>query len=364
MAKGGQNMLSKKFKVGIIGFGGIGEQHCQYLLRFVDDVSVEVVCDRDPNRLQRAAQVFQIPHCTTNVEEIFAMPLQAVVVATPNVTHYPLVKEALLQEWQVLCEKPFTMNASQAEELYRLAEERDLLGMVAFSYRFVPVAKMLRELVRQGKVGRIYHLRCHYLQSWLSSPLAPYSWRLNREESGSGVLGDLGAHVFDLAEFLTGRKILRVQAHARTFVTERRDPVLGDMKKVTVDDAVSIWGEMEEGILLTAEMSRCATGRGNALTIEINGERGGFILDVERPQELLACPEPMTAYTHFRSNFASFPCPSSFGSADNYYAQTEAFVRALQGEKVGIPSFRDGWRNQLILDCCVASLEQGGWREC
>jgi predicted dehydrogenase len=223
---------------------------------------------------------------------------------------------------------------------------------------------MLRDILRKNKLGRIYHLRCHYLQSWLSSPSAPYSWRLDVQKAGSGVLGDLGSHLFDLVEFLTGAKILRVKACARTFVPEREDPASGEKKKVTVDDAVSVWGEVEGGAFLTAEMSRCATGRGNALTVEVNAEQGGFLVDVEKPQEILACPAPMTEHTHFRSNFASFPCPPRFGLHNHYYLQTEAFVRALRGEKVEIPSFRDAFRNQLILDCCIASISEDSWKEC
>lgn len=362
--KGWKIMSSRKFKIGIIGFGGIGEQHLLNFRHFASDISVEVVCDRDENRLRRAKEVFQVPYLATSVEDVFAMPLQAVVIATPNVTHYPLVKEALLRGWHVLCEKPFTMNAAQAEELYRLAEERDLVNMVAFSYRFVPAVKMLRRILQRSQAGRVYHVRCHYLQSWLSSPLAPYSWRLSQAESGSGVLGDLGAHVFDLVEFLTGKKLLRVRAHAKTFISERKDPISGERQKVTVDDAVGVWGEMEEGIFLTVEMSRYATGRGNAFTVEVNGDRGGFILDVEKPQELLVCSEPMTEYTNFRSNFASFPCPSYFGPSEHYLVQTEVFVKALRGEKLDeFPSFLDGFRTQAILDKCLASIREGDWKE-
>jgi len=195
-------MPSTSFRVGIIGFGGIGEQHFLHLSRF-QDVAVEVICDQDENRLRKAQQVCGMPRLATCAEEVFSLPLQAVVVATPNVTHYPLVKEALLRGWHVLCEKPFTMDVTQAEELCRLAGARELVHMVAFSYRFVPAVKMLREILERGQAGRIYHVRCHYLQSWLASPFAPYSWRLDVQQSGSGVLGDLGSHVFDLAEFLT-----------------------------------------------------------------------------------------------------------------------------------------------------------------
>lgn len=357
-------MSSKNIKVGIIGFGGIGERHFLSLRHFAPDVQVEAVCDPDEARLEKAKREYQVPHLTTSADEVFALPLQAVIIATPNATHYPLVKRALLSERHVLCEKPFTMNAEEAKELWQLAEERNLVNMVAFSYRFVPAVRMLRDILRKNKLGRIYHLRCHYLQSWLSSPSAPYSWRLDVQKAGSGVLGDLGSHVFDLVEFLTGSKILRVKAYARTFVSERKDPVSGEKKKVTVDDAVSVWGEVEGGAFLTAEMSRCATGRGNALTVEVNGEQGGFLVDVEKPQEILACPASMTEYTYFRSNFALFPCPPHFGSFDHYYFQTEAFVRALRGEVVEIPSFGDGFRNQAILDRCIASISEGTWQEC
>ncbi|MGB9553345.1 MAG: Gfo/Idh/MocA family protein, partial [bacterium] len=153
-------MSSKKFNLGILGFGGIGEQHYLNFREFSRDISVGAVCDQNEKRLGKAQYDFQIPYQTQSVEEFFNLPLQAVVIATPNVTHYPLVKRALLQGWHVLCEKPFTMEAWQAEELHHLAESRGLVNMVAFSYRFIPAAKMLRELLQKGQAGTIYHVRC------------------------------------------------------------------------------------------------------------------------------------------------------------------------------------------------------------
>ncbi len=353
-------MSSSKIRLGIIGMGGIGREHLRNFMRFSDQVVVEAICDVDSNRLEPFQKTSSIPKITTDVEEFFRAPLDAVCISTPNITHYPLAKRALLQGWHVLCEKPFTIEAREAEELWNLSEQKNLVGMLAFSYRFVPSVKMLSEIINQGKAGKIYHVRCYYLQSWLSSPCAPFSWRLDATQAGTGVLGDLGAHVFDAVRFVTGHEFLRICAFAKTFIPQRRDPISGETKQVTVDDAVAVWGEIEGGGLFTAEMSRCATGRGNFLAMEINGEGGGFAIDVERPMEIGFCPDVMTEYTDFQTNFAVFPCPSSFGEQDNYYSQTETFVKVLQGERLSFPSFFDGWQCQKIVDACSKSIQVGG----
>ena len=355
-------MSSSKIHLGIIGLGGIGKRHLANFARLSDEVEIVALCDKDPQALASVQQ--KAPKMTTNVEEFFGVPLDAVCVCTPNASHYELVKRALLKGLHVLCEKPFTLKVQEARELSELAEKHNLVGMIAFSYRFVPAFRMLREIVQRGKAGRLYHIRCHYLQSWLSSPRAPFSWRLDSSQAGTGVLGDLGAHVFDMGEFLTGKKLARVYAFARTFIPSRYDPASGGYREVDVDDAVVVLGEMEDGTFFTAEMSRYATGRGNSFTVEINGDRGAFIADVERPGEILACPEAMAEYTDFTTNFASFPCPSSFGETDHYYSQTKAFVQTVKGHKADfLPSFFDGWRCQEIIESCSLSIQKGRWVE-
>lgn len=354
-------MSAAKIKIGIIGMGGIGTQHLLDLLRFPEQVVVEVVCDSDVYKLEKVKNYSSIANLTTDINKFFNFSLDAVVVSTPDFTHYSLVKRALLQGWHVLCEKPFTMNTCEAEELVDLAAEKRVINMIAFSYRFVPVMKMLKSIVEKGVLGKIYHVRCHYLQSWLSSSLVPFNWRLDVGKSDGGVLGDLGAHIFDIAEFITGRKILRVNVFCKTFVPQRRDLTLDAKKQVTVGDGAAILGEMEEGIFFTAEMSRCVTGRGNSLVVEINGEQGRIIVDVEKPREMLACLEPMTNYTYFHSNFANFPCPDFFGSSDYHYAQTEAFVKALQGESLDLPTFECGLRSQKVIDTCLISAKELRW---
>ena len=352
-------MLSSRPSIGIIGMGGIGMKHLVNFKRFTSRISLEAVCDRNPERLNDIAKDFKIPKCTTDVEEFFQLPLNAVVICTPNATHYPLTKKALLQGWHVLCEKPFTMNAHEAEELCNIAEERGLITMIAFSYRFIPAFQTLRKLIEKESLGRIYHVRSRYFQSWLVSPLSSFSWRLNAKEAGTGVLGDLGAHVFDMLEFATGMRIKRLIAFTKTFIPWRPDAFSKRQQRVTVDDAVAVLGEMEEGTLFTAEMSRYATGWGNAFSVEVYGERGGLIVEAEKPKDIFACLEPMVEYTGFHTNFASFHCSSE--TEDHYYIQTEAFVKALEGTRVeNLPSFRDGLRCQRIIDASLMSAQKGG----
>lgn len=170
------------------------------------------------------------------------------------------------------------------------AATRGIRSMVGFNYRRVPALALARTLVAEGRLGEIRHVRATYLQDWLTDPAFPLSWRLVRERAGSGALGDLGAHIIDLAQYLTGEPITAVSGSTTTFVSER--PVRGWVAyeprgAVTVDDAAVFTARLGAGGTLGSfEVSRFAAGRKNALRIELNGSLGSVAFDLERLNEL------------------------------------------------------------------------------
>ena len=189
------------------------------------------------------------------------------------------------------------------------------LAMVGFTYRRVPAIQLARTLVADGRIGTVRHVRAQYLQDWIADPQAPLSWRLDKQKAGSGALGDIGAHIVDLAQFVTGESVTGVSAVLETFVqgapgrrsrsagcTARRAPRRGP---VTVDDAAIFLGRMSGGGLATFEATRFAWGRKNAIRLEINGSHGSLAFDFE----------DMNVLHYFDASAARRRAPGSGGSS-------------------------------------------------
>jgi predicted dehydrogenase len=193
----------------------------------------------------------------------------------------------------VLCEKPLASTEAEAQAMADAAARastRGVRAMTGFNYRRVPALALARRLVRDGRIGRLRHVRASYLQDWLVDPAFPLTWRLQREQAGSGALGDLGSHVVDLAQYLTGELISGVSAMTATFVGERPLPgaAAGEAGTgpVTVDDAAVFTARLASGALASFEATRFASGRKNELRIELNGDRGSLAFNLERLNEL------------------------------------------------------------------------------
>ncbi|MCX7682986.1 MAG: Gfo/Idh/MocA family oxidoreductase [Anaerolineae bacterium] len=186
----------------------------------------------------------------------------------------------------ILCEKPLARTAEEARQMLDAVNQAGVKHMVAFNYRFVPAVRQARALIESGALGRIYHFRAIYPQEWIMPHYnTPLIWRLQKRHAGSGALGDLGAHLIDLARFLVG-EIKSVSAMTRTFITERPLPDGSGMGSVDVDDAFAAVVEFENGALGTLEATRFAAGSKNRQSWEVNGEKGSMRFNLERLNEL------------------------------------------------------------------------------
>jgi predicted dehydrogenase len=204
----------------------------------------------------------------------------------PNHLHAEPTIAAALAGKHVICEKPLARTAGEAKGMLDAVTQAGVKHMVAFNYRFVPAIRQAWELIQQGRLGRIYHFRAVYLQEWLMAHQGTdWTWRLDRETAGSGAVGDLGAHIVDLAHYLVGG-IRSVGAATRTFMDEHPLPGGKGSGKVTVDDAFVSVVEFENGALGTLEATRFAAGRRNHQVLEINGEKGSLRFNLERLNEL------------------------------------------------------------------------------
>jgi len=299
-------------------------------------------------------------------------------ICTPGDTHAEIAIAALEAGKHVLCEKPLANSVPEAEAMADAAAKaatRGVRSMVGFTYRRVPAIGLARQLVAEGRLGQIRHVRAQYLQDWIADPAAPMSWRLDKQKAGSGALGDIGAHIVDLTQHITGQTLTGVSALLETFVEERPLPaaagslsgVAGEgTGTVTVDDAAVFLGRFSGGALASFEATRFALGRKNAIRIEINGSRGSLAFDFEdmnvlhffdgdEPDETagfrrIVVTEPGHPYVG-----AWWPAGHGLGYEHGFTHQVVDLVTALAAEEDPAPSFADGLQVQRVLDAVERS---------
>jgi predicted dehydrogenase len=279
----------------------------------------------------------------------------------PNNLHAEPTIAAAKAGKHVVCEKPLGRTAEESYEIWQAAEQAGVKHMCAFNYRFVPAVRLARELLEAGELGDIYHFRGRYLQEW--GDVDEQVWRFERAAAGSGALGDLGAHVIDLARYLVG-EVSSVCGAAKTF-KEGRD----------VDDAFEAVVEFENGAVGTLEASRFCPGRKNAFAWEINGSKGSIVFDLERLNELqvhLAGSEPGVRAQGFRTVLVSeadhpfwehwWPHGHIIGWEHSFVHELHHLLQAIAEDGDVAPhgaTFADGYRCSEVCDAIVRSSESG-----
>jgi predicted dehydrogenase len=271
----------------MIGYAFMGALHSQAwrTLDHVYDLGVETemraICGRNEAAVTAAAAKFGWSSVETDWRQIIARDdIDIVDICTPGSSHEEIAVAALAAGKHVLCEKPLANTVPEAERMAAAAASARGKSMVGFSYRTVPAITYARDLVALGRLGRIFHVRAVYLQDWIVDPEFPLVWRLRREEAGSGALGDIGAHIIDATQFITGSTITGVSGLTETFITER--PLVAESQglsaspssergPVTVDDAALFHARFTNGAIGSFEATRFANGRRNGIEIEING---------------------------------------------------------------------------------------------
>lgn len=290
----------------------------------------------------------------------------------PNNLHAGVSILALEAGKHVICEKPIARNAEEAYQMFEAAQNYKLINMVAFNYRFVPAVILARRLIKEGRLGRIYHYRAKYLQEWLMPQYnTPLYWRMSKDASGSGVLGDLGSHIIDLGHFLIG-DIKTVCALTKTFITERKLPDGSGFGKVDVDDAFVAAIEFSNGVIGTLEASRFSAGSKNKNVFEINGEKGSIIFNLERLNELKvywvegSTPQVsgfqdvlVTEGGHPYMNYW-WPPGHIIGWEHTFVHELAHFLDCIKNSKDVSPigaDFKDGLRVAIVCDAILKSSE-------
>ncbi|MFG2957929.1 Gfo/Idh/MocA family protein [Streptomyces sp. NPDC048291] len=375
--------------VGMVGYAFMGAAHSQgwRTVGHVFDLPLRpvlaAIAGRDAHAVRAAADKHGWAAAETDWRALVARDdVQLVDICTPGDSHAEIAIAALEAGKHVLCEKPLANSVAEAEAMVTAAEaarSRGQLAMVGFNYRRVPALAYARRLIADGRLGTLRHVRVCYLQDWLVDPDFPLTWRLRREHAGSGALGDLGAHIVDLAQYLAGEPLVGVSAQMETFVKERPrlDGVSSGLTAsggtrrgpVTVDDAAVFTGRLASGALASFEVTRMASGRKNALRLELNGEFGSLAFDLERLNELsfhdhrepaatagfrrIVVTEPEHPYLE-----GWWPPGHALGYEHTFAHQARDLVEAIASGTDPIPSFADGLQVQRVLAAVEESAQK------
>mgnify|MGYP000846306320 FL=1 len=267
----------KKIRMGLIGFGGISKGvHVPGYLAHPDKVEITAVCDINPERLSEAKEKFGLSDSAlfADYRELLNSRLvDAVDIATSNDSHVEIAMAAIEKGLPFSIEKPIGRNLDEAKKLFELAEAKKCKSFVCFSWRYRAYARLLRDIVKSGELGKIYHIYIRCIKDsglWKGRRL---EWRFDKEKAGSGVLGDLGSHMIDITRFI-GEEFDTVFAQSGIFV-ERRQVENGDeIKPVTTDDWCNISAITKNGVPVTVNLSRVAKTIPDLMEFEIIGEGG------------------------------------------------------------------------------------------
>jgi predicted dehydrogenase len=380
----------KKLNVAIIGAKFMGKAHSNSwsrVHRFFDvpfEPVLKVACGRPDEPLQAFADLWGWESISTDWRETVNRPdVDVVDIAAPTFLHHDIAIEAAKAGKHVFCEKPLCMTHPQAVEMCDAAEKAGIVHYLNHNYRRCPAVTLARQFIDQGRLGRLFHWRSAYLQSWIVDPEFPLTWHLREETAGSGPHGDLNSHLVDLARFLVG-DITEVTAMTAHFIKERPLPdegssgafqagqAVGTRGKgpVTVEDAAFMLARFENGALGSFEATRFAPGRKNYNNFEIYGSKGSLAFNVERMNELYfySAEDPecaqgfrtilVTEPSHPYLN-AWWPPGHIIGYEHTFVNAMADFLKAIGSESKVEPNFLDGVKEMAVLDAALEAARTG-----
>ena len=348
--------------VGIIGGGFMAEVHSR-AARAARGRLIGVV-GSTPIRSLEIADRLGVETAFDDLEGLLADDrIQVVHVCTPNATHRDIAAAAIAAGKHVVCEKPLATTSTDAVALRDAASAAGLVGAVPFVYRYHPIVREARARIARGDLGRLMTISGRYLQDWLLTEQDD-NWRVNPEHGGaSRAFADIGSHLVDLVEFVTGDRIVRLAASKRTFIEERGDA------RVSTEDAAAIVIETAGGAIGTLLVSQVAAGRKNALSFELSGSREAYAFEQEQPEslwigrrrgsELLMRDGAELAPDAAR--ISVLPSGHPLGYQDAFTAFVGDAYAAIGGAiPDGLPVFDDGVRAALVTEAVLAAAD-GGW---
>ncbi len=384
--------MTDTIDVGMVGYKFMGRAHSnayRQVAHFFPDLrlrpAMRAICGRDEAGVRAAAAQLGWAGYETDWRRLVARDdIGLVDIATPGDTHAPIAVAAAAAGKHVFCEKPLANTLAEARQMRDAVARAGVVGMVNFNYRRVPAVELARRLIAGGRLGRIYHWRAVYLQDWIMDPSFPLVWRLQKDVAGAGTLGDLGAHIVDLARLLVG-EISAVTGMTETFIRQRPVQAASDaglgatagaaLGEVTVDDAALFLARFEGGAVGSFEVTRFAKGRANYNSFEINGEKGSLVFNLERMNELrVLLADEQADVAGFRTvlvtDGASHPYAGAWWPPGHIIGWEHTFTHGVYDLLNGIadgaapaPTFEDGLRCQAVLEAVERSAGSKAWVE-
>ena len=382
-------MAKRQVNVGMIGAGFMGKAHsfgyqnCGPIWKTKCTPVMKCIAARREQAVKAAAEQYGWQEWTTDWRQMVRRDdIDLVDISTPNNVHVEQAVAAAQAGKDILCDKPLAMNLEGAKKMLKAVQKAGVKAMCGFTYRFAPAVRLARQMIEAGELGEIYHMRAVYLQDWIMDPAFPLVWRLQKGIAGSGSLGDLGAHIVDMAHFLVG-EIKSVCGTMETFIKERPleeatvTSKLTDRKasaqrgRVTVDDAVIWCARFANGALGTFEATRFAGGHKNGHRWEINGSKGSLAWHFEDMNVLEYWKAGEGLTQGFKKALATsgktpgfeawWPDGHIIGYGECFVNEVREMLEAIAEDRQPSPDFADGVRCQAVLEAVVQSSKQKAW---
>lgn len=376
-------MARKPLNVGMIGYGFMGRAHSNAYRKvgnFFDldcQPVLKAACGRNRAKVEEFADRWGYESVETDWKRLVARKdIDAVDICVPNDLHMEIAIAAAKAGKMVLSEKPLARNTREGEKMVAAVEKAKVANMVWYNYRRVPAVTLIKQVVDQGLLGRIYHYRANFLQDWTINPDVPQggagTWRLDLEAAGSGVTGDLIAHCVDTAIWING-SIASLSAMTETFVKKRKHALTGKMQKVGIDDAAAVMARFKNGSLGLFESTRYARGHKALYTLEINGEHGSFMWNLHDLNYLRwfdhRIEGRLRGWTSILVTDGEHPylgkwwVPGlSIGYEHSFIHQLADFLEGLSTGKPASPTFREALETTKVCDAIIKSGQTGKWQ--
>lgn len=341
-------------RIGVIGLGDMSRWHMRNL-RGIPGVRIAAVCDVSEQALAEIGEELKLPaeNRMNEMEALIRSPgVAGVVSVTPNDSHARILELCIREGKPLLAEKPLTRTLAEADRVAALYRGSPVPMLVNFAYRNGPAFQLAKRWVEEGRLGRMHHLFVQYLQDWgAAAKQTPYAWRFDQAVTGTGALGDLGSHMLDLAEYVSGDAIAEVQAMLLTIVPERADPRTGESRQVRVDDFACFQARFGNGAIGVFQTSRNALGCGNQHEITLYGEQGTLHVSTLNDRQL--------RWTYPTENGKETVTETIDAAAEEGLDPWKAFVGLVRGERLppAYAGFEAGYRNQRLLDAIVRAAE-------
>ncbi len=370
--------MQQPINVGIVGTNFMGKAHSNAFIKapyFFDLPArpvLKAACGRNQANLQAFAQRFGWETQETSWEKLIERDdIDLIDISTPNDLHKPIAVAAAKAGKHILCEKPMAVNETEARSMLDAAEEAGVVHMMIFNYRFLPAMQLAKQMIADGKIGKINHFNAVYYQDWLVDPNFPITWRHDSKTSGSGAHGDMNAHIIDLARFLLG-EFEAVCGEQKTFIKQRPLADGSGTGEVSTDDATSFLARFRNDAIGSFMATRYATGRKNFLRLEIFGSEGSLAFNLERLNELQYFSRkdegPEQGFRTILVTEASQPYVDAWwppghiiGWEHTFIHEVSELIKGIANKTPVMPDFYDGLRCQQVLDAVTNSAIKEKW---